>query len=248
MQNYKMKIAYDGSKYMGYNKMKNNPEKSIQGKLELILFKLYDEKVEVISAVNTDMGVHAKEQVVNFNAPDDRLNDSEVLNYFEKYLPDDIIILSVERVDERFHSKHLLKSVTYEYRLWKKDAPRRPLFERKYVNLMVQKLNVNDMKEAAKSFEGEHDFLAFTSNKKTRKSVKKMICLKIDETENEIVFTLKANGFLLHMGRIIVGTLIQIGLGQLNTDSIGKAFESRNMNDVGHKSSAGALCLLEVEY
>ena len=64
MQNYKMKIAYDGNKYMGYNKMKNNPEKSIQGKLELILTKLYNENVEVISAVNTDMGVHEKNKLL----------------------------------------------------------------------------------------------------------------------------------------------------------------------------------------
>lgn len=248
MQNYKMKIAYDGNKYMGYNKMKNNPEKSIQGKLELILEKLYNEKIEVISAVNTDMGVHAEEQVVNFVVPDDRMNEEGVLNYFEKYLPDDIIVLSVEAVDERFHSKYLAKSVTYQYRLWKKNAQRRPLFERKYVNLMVQDLNVDDMKEAAKLIEGEHDFLAFTSNKKTRKSVKKMIELNIDETEYEIVFTLKANGFLLHMGRIIVGTLIQIGLGQLTIDVVEKAFESKNNEDVGHKSSAGAFCLLGVEY
>ena len=248
MQNYKMMIAYDGRKYMGYNKSKDNLEKSIQGKLELILSKLYEKEVEVIGAVNTDAGVHAKGQIVNFIAPDNRLSEKEIFDYFEKYLTDDIIILSVEAVDERFHSRYLMKSLTYEYRLWKKDAPNRPLFERQYVNLMNQTIDVTKSKKAAKYLIGEHDFLAFTTNKKTRKSIKKLLSLDIRETRNEIIITMTADGFLLNMERIIVGTLIQVGLGQLPINIGEKAFESKDMNDVGHKASADALCLLSVEY
>lgn len=248
MQNYKMMIAYDGRKYMGYNKSKDNLEKSIQGKLELILSKLYEKEVEVIGGVNTDAGVHAKGQIVNFMAPDSRLNEKELFDYFEKYLTDDIIILSVEPVDERFHSRYLIKSVTYEYRLWKKDAPNRPLFERRYVNLMNQTIDVAKIKEAAKQLVGEHDFLAFTTNKKTRKSIKKILSLDVRETSHEITITMTANGFLLNMERVIVGTLIQVGLGQLPMNIIQKAFESKDMKDVGHKASADALCLLSIEY
>ncbi|WP_238882016.1 tRNA pseudouridine(38-40) synthase TruA [Clostridium sp. YIM B02551] len=248
MQNYKMMIAYDGRKYMGYNKSKDNAEKSIQGKLELILSKLYDQEIEVVGAVNTDAGVHAKGQIVNFIAPDNRLSEKEIFDYFEKYLTDDIIVLSVETVDERFHSRYLMKSATYEYRLWKKDAPNRPLFERHYVNLMNQTINVNKSREAAKHLLGEHDFLAFTTNKKTKKSIKKLISLDVRETTNEIIITMTANGYLLNMERVIVGTLIQVGLGQLPLNIIQKAFESKDMNDVGHKASADALCLLSVQY
>ncbi len=164
MQNYKMMIAYDGKKYIGFNKFKDNLEKSIQGKLELILSKLYEKEVEIVGAVNTDAGVNAKEQIVNFIAPDSRLSAKEIFDYFEKYLTDDIIILSIEAVDERFHSRYLMKSLTYEYRLWKKNAPNRPLFERQYVNLMNQTVDVTKIKEAAKQLVGEHDFLAFTTN------------------------------------------------------------------------------------
>ncbi|MBL4932748.1 tRNA pseudouridine(38-40) synthase TruA [Clostridium paridis] len=248
MQNYKMMIAYDGRKYMGYNKSKDNAEKSIQGKLEMILSKLYDQEIEVIGAVNTDAGVHAKGQVVNFIAPDNRLSEKEIFDYIEKYLTDDIIVLSVETVDERFHSRYLMKSATYEYRLWKKDAPNRPLFERHYVNLMNQTINVNKSREAAKHLLGEHDFLAFTTNKKTKKSIKKLISLDVRETTNEIIITMTANGYLLNMERVIVGTLIQVGLGQLPVSTIQKAFESKDLNDVGHKASADALCLLSVQY
>ena len=135
MQNYKMTIAYDGRKFKGFNKSKGNIEKSVQGKLELILKKLYETDVEVISAVSTDAGVHAKGQVVSFTAVNNQLNAKGIHDYFEKYLTDDIIVLSVAAVGERFHSRYQMKSATYEYRLWKKDAPNRPLFERQFVNL-----------------------------------------------------------------------------------------------------------------
>lgn len=248
MKNYKMTIAYDGRKYKGYNKSKGNIEKSIQGKLELILEKLYEEEVEVISAVSTDAGVHAKGQIVCFSAPHGQLNEKEIFDYFEKYLTDDIIVLSVETADARFHSRYQMKSATYQYRLWKKDAPNRPLFERQFVNLMVQLLNVDKMKKAAESFVGEHDFLAFTSNKKTNKSIKKMISIDVIENKNEIIITMTANGFLLNMERIIVGTLVQIGLGQLPIVSIENAFELKDPDGVGHRSSASGLCLLNIQY
>ncbi len=248
MQNYKMIIGYDGRKYVGFNNSKGNSEKTIQGKLENILFKLYDEKIEVIGAVNTDSGVHAKAQVVNFNISNDKLTMNELFEYFEKYLTDDIVVYSIEEESERFHSRYNLKTVTYEYRLWKKDSKHRPLFERQYVNLMNQKLDISRIKEAVTSIEGEHDFLGFTSNKKTRKSFKKISETEIIETENEIIIRLSANGFLLNMERIIVGTLVQIGLGQLPLDVIEKVLESKNVDEAGHKASAGALTLVSLKY
>ncbi len=169
MQNYKMIIAYDGRKYTGFGKAKGKAEKSVQGKLELILSRLYKSSIEVISAVNTDAGVHAKGQVVNFKAPNSSLGEKEILDYVETFLTDDIIVLSIEKVDERFQSRFAMKSVTYEYRLWKHNAPNRPLFERQFVNVMSQNVNVGKMEKAAQNLLGEHDFLAFTTNKKTKK-------------------------------------------------------------------------------
>lgn len=247
MQNYKMRIAYDGRRYTGFNKSKD-VEKSIQGKLESILTKLYEQEVEVIGAINTDAGVNAKGQIVNFTATDNRIDEKGIFEYFEKYLTDDIILLSVEAVDERFHSRYLMKSATYEYRLWKKDAPNRPLFERYYVNFMNQTLDTDKMKKAAKSLIGEHDFLAFTTNRKTTKSIKRIFSVDVKETSHEIIITITANGFLLNMERVIVGTLIQVGLGQLPVNIIEKAFQSKDTKDAGHKASAEALCLLSVEY
>ena len=248
MQNYKLKIAYDGKRYMGFKKNKVSEDKCIHGKMSNILKKLYSEDVELVSAVNTGADVHASHQIVNFKAPSDKLNAEEIRNYFEKYLPDDIIVLDIEEVDDRFQSRMLLKSITYKYRIWKSDAPRRPLFERNYVNHMRDPLDVEMMREAAELFEGKHDFAAFTTNPKTKNSVKEMISIEILEDENEVNIIMKATGFLLNMERLIPGTLIQVGLGERKVSSVLSAFESRNMDDAGHKAMAPALTLIDIEY
>jgi len=248
MQNYKITIAYDGRKYKGFGKSKGHADKTIQGKLEAILTKLYKEEIEVIGAVNTSAGVHAKEQIVNFIAPNDKLSNNEIFTYLEKYLTDDIITLSLEKAGDRFHSRYLAKSVTYEYRLWKNNAMKRPLFERQYVNVLSLNTDVDKMKRAAKDLVGSHDFLAFSANRKVKKSIKEMYSIDIEETKNEIRITMKADGFLLNMERFIVGSLVQIGMGQLPIEAIGKAFEYKASEYVGYKASADALCLVKVEY
>lgn len=248
MKNFKMTIAYDGRKYMGFSERKGNPDKAIQGKLELILTKMYNTYVEVISACNTEAGVHAKNQIVNFIAPDDTFDEKGVFEHFEKYLPDDIIILAVEEVDERFHSRYLVKTICFEYRIWKHDAPRRPLFERHLVNVLNQKLNVDKMKEAAIDLIGEHDFTVFSTNTKTKNTFKKIMEAKLLETDTEIIIRITANGFLLNMERFIVGTLIQIGTGQLPVNAIQTALSTGNSDYVGHKAMSDALALVEVTY
>lgn len=246
MQNIKMTIAYDGRRYMGFTVKKENQDKSIQGKFEMILEKLYESPVEVIGAVNTDAGVHAKHQVINFVVKDDRLDVEGLREYFEKYLPDDIIVMNAEAVDERFHSRYNVKMITYEYRLWKVDAPTRPLFERQYVNVQVQHLDVYKMKEAAIDFIGDHDFTAFTTNSKIKSPIKSVKAVKITETDQEIIIQISANGFLLNMERLMVGTLIQVGLGQLPMHTIERALSTQKSENVGHKAMAGALCLIDV--
>ena len=248
MINYRMTIAYDGRKYMGFSERKGNPDKAIQGKLEMILSKMYNTYVEVFSACNTEAGVHAKKQIVNFVAPDDTYDAKGVTAYFEKYLPDDIIVLSTEVADERFHSRYLVKTLTFEYRIWRHDAHRRPLFERHQVNLLNKTLDVSKMKDAAIDLIGEHDFMVFSTNSKAKNTDKKVYSVSVVETDNEILITMTANGFLLNMERLIVGTLIQIGTGQLPGDAVRKALSTQNKDYVGHKAMADALFLIDATY
>ena len=248
MPNYKMEIAYDGRRYKGFRKIKGEEEKTIQGKLENILGKLYEEEVEVIGAVNTDAGVSAAFQVVNFQAPKSIFSEKQIYRYFETYLPDDIIILKVIEADERFHARYNLKSISYQYRLWKSDALHRPLFERQQVKLMERPLNVSAMQEATTHFIGELDYRAFATKAKVKSTIKTVEELVVHETENEVLITITANSFLLNMERIIVGTLIQVGLNELNAQMIPKAFTAYNEKYVGHKAMSGALCLVDVSY
>lgn len=248
MDNYKITLAYDGKRYKGFRRIKGEEDKTIQGKIERILGKLYEQDVEVISAVNTDAGVSATYQVINFQAPKDIFSMEKVRSYLDEFLPEDIITLSIEKVDERFHARYLVKKITYEYRLWKSNAPHKPLFERQQVKVMDKPLNALVMEEAAKSFVGQHDFRAFSTAAKVKSTTKEIYDLNVIETECEIIIRMTANGYLLHMERFIVGTLIQIGLYEKELHSIQKGLSSLNEKYVGHKSMAGALCLVGLDY
>lgn len=248
MKNYKATIAYDGRRYKGFRKLKNDETKTVQGRLESLLGKLFEEKIEVISAVNTDASVHAKYQVINFKTSNETHTVDKIHNYMETFLPDDIIVLKVEEVDERFHARYNVKSLIYEYRLWKSNAVRRPLFERQQVKLMDKPLNALVMEEAAKLLVGEHDFRAFCTKSKVKSTEKTVHEVTVSETENEIIIRMAANGYLLNMERIMVGTLVQIGLYEREIESISKAFSTTNSKHVGHKAMASALCLVDVVY
>lgn len=248
MTNYKITIAYDGRRYKGFRKVKGNEDKTIQGKLENILSKLYETEVEVISAVNTDASVHAKKQVISFKTPSDAYKSDKIHNYLETFLPDDIIVIGIQEVDDRFHARYNVKSIVYEYRLWKSDATRRPLFERFQVKPMEKPLNVLVMEEAACRMIGEHDFQAFSTKSKVKSTIKTIQDIVIEETPLEVRIRIAANSYLLNMERIIIGTLVQVGLYERDIEEIDKAFATLNSKHVGHKAMAGALTLVDVKY
>lgn len=247
--NYKITLAYEGKRYKGFRLAKGDEaDKTIQGKLENILEKFYGEKVEVIGAVNTAPGVDAACQIAHYKTDHTAYTTGEIREYLETFLPEDIITYKVEEVEEQFHSQYKLHWITYQYRLWKKDAPRRPFKERHDVKVMDQVMDLDAMKKGADLLVGEHDFRAFTNNRKVKSPVKEIRELNIQETECEIILTITANQFLLNMERFLVGTLIEIGIGQKTPDTITKAFNSYSEKNVGHKTMAGGLLLLELEY
>ena len=249
MNNYKMLIAYDGRRYKGWKHEKgDSADKSIQGKLEGILSKLYNTDIEVIGAVNTTAGVHALGQVANFKAPYIELSEEEIHLYIEKYLTEDIVVKSLKKVDDRFHSKLNNKKITYQYRLWKKDSKDSLLFERHQVYRLNELLNVNGMQLGCKKLVGKHDFSAFTNKGKNKKTVKELFDVNVEETNNEILINITGNDFLVNMERFIVGTLMQIGSGQRKVSAIDDAFATLNKEHVGHKAMAHSLCLMDVLY
>ena len=244
MRNLRLDVCYDGSRYRGWQRL-SGTENTIQAKLENALCRILGEKIEISASGRTDAGTHAKGQVVNFHC-NSNMSCEEILSQLRRYLPEDIGIYSCKNVSERFHARLNAKTKTYMYRVWNSEQP--CVFERKYVHVDPRTLDVNAMQTAATFFLGEHDFLAFCSNKSKNKSTVRYISFfGVERVGNEVVFTITGNGFLHHMVRIIVGTLLEIGRGERMVESVPVLFSAKR-EESGEMVPSCGLCLMEVTY
>lgn len=249
MRNIKMIIQYDGSRYKGWQKqnIKGTTVSTIQDKIENVLSKMTDEEIQVIGCGRTDTGVHADNYVANFKT-DSKISIKDIKKYLLMYLPEDIVIKSAQEVSERFHSRLNVISKTYEYTIYNNSYS--DVFLRRHSHYIKDKLNLNSMREGAKILVGTHDFQSFTSLKaKNGKSTIRTIN-QIDITENNNIVKIKinGNGFLLNMVRIISGTLIDVGLGNIDVENVKKILEAKKREESGQKAPAKGLCMIKVEY
>lgn len=244
MRNLQLDICYDGTRYRGWQRLPG-ADNTIQGKLEKTLSRILDETVEITGSGRTDAGVHAKIQVVNFHT-NTAMTCSEILSQLRRYLPEDIGIYSCRDVSPRFHARLNAKEKTYRYRIWNSEAP--CVFDRRFVTVFPQKLDVEQMCRAAAYLHGTHDFSAFCANKHMKKSTLRTIfSVDITEVEEEVQITVTGNGFLHNMVRILVGTLVEVGLGQREPDSIPELF-GKARSEAGMLMPPTGLCLMEVIY
>ncbi len=244
MRNLRLDICYDGTRYRGWQRL-TGADNTLQGKLETALSRILDEPVEVSGSGRTDAGVHAQGQVVNFHCESD-MPAGEILTQMRRYLPEDIGIYSCKDVSPRFHARLSAKEKTYRYRIWNSDAP--CVFERRFVAVMPEQLDLAAMKSAAEHFLGEHDFSAFCGNPRFKKSTVRFIrALDIDRVGEEVRITVRGNGFLHHQVRIMVGTLVEAGRGERSADSIPLLFGGKR-GEAGFLAPAQGLCLMGVEY
>ena len=244
MRNVRLDICYDGTRYRGWQRLANN-DNTIQAKLEKALSRILDETIEISGSGRTDAGTHAFGQVANFHCSS-TMPVEEILRQLRMYLPEDIGINSCKNVSPRFHARLNAKTKTYRYRLWYSQAP--CVFERKYVYVCPGDYDVESMRESAEFFIGEHDFSAFCANKNMKKSTVRYIeNFQIHQNDREIIFEVTGNGFLHHMVRIMVGTLLEVGKGTRNSHSIPKLFGC-DRAEAGELIPACGLCLMEVTY
>lgn len=244
-QNYKIIISYDGTRYNGWEKHQKN-DLTIQGKLESVLTQMQGETVEIIGAGRTDAGVHAKGMVANFTLSEYK-NPKEIRDYCNKHLPDDICITEIHEVSERFHSRYNAVGKTYCYTCH--TGPLKPVFDKKYVYCINGNPDIQLMKQAAKQLMGTHDFAAFCSNKKMKKStIRTVDRIDIERRGDYITFTYHGNGFLQHMIRILTGTLLEAGYGKISPDNISSILESKHRPNAGPTAPSCGLCLIEVDY
>ena len=245
MTTYRMLIQYDGTRYNGWQRL-GDTDNTIQTRLETILERMTGEKAEIIGAGRTDAGVHAKGQVAHFRLETYR-EPAEIRDYFNRYLPDDIGIVEVTEASPRFHARYNATKKTYLYRISKDKAAH--VFDRRYVCRYDGRLDVNAMKMATIQLRGEHDFKSFCGNPRMRKStVRTIYTIRIEETEDEIDLTFVGSGFLQHMVRILVGTLIEVGEGRRDPTSMDALLEARDRRMAGPTAPAQGLIMLQVDY
>lgn len=244
MRNLRLDICYDGTRYKGWQRLSSS-DLTIQGKLETTLSRLLNEPIEVSGSGRTDAGTHAKGQIVSFHCNSD-MPCEKILQGLRQYLPEDIGVISCRNASPRFHARLNAKTKTYSYRLFYADGP--CVFERKYVYIDRRPLDVARMRTAAADYIGTHDFSAFCGNKNMKKStVRSIQRFEITENCGELNFTVTGNGFLQHMVRIMVGTLLEIGRGERDVNSIPSLY-GKSRSEAGTAVPACGLCLMEVTY
>lgn len=249
MRNYRMILQYEGTKYQGWQKQEST-DNTIQGKLENILSKMAGETVEVHGAGRTDAGVHAKGQVAHFKLYSglmEERTETEIRDYINQYLPEDIAVVSLKEAGERFHARLNAVGKIYQYRIINSKIPH--VFDRRYACVVEKPLDIEQMRQAAERLTGTHDFKAFTSTKRGKKSTVRTIeSIDIQKTGDEITLTYKGDGFLYHMVRILTGTLIEAGLLERSVSSVEDALGSLDRKNAGFLAAAKGLTLMEVLY
>ena len=243
MRNLRLDICYDGSRYKGWQRLATN-HNSIQEKLESTLSRILCEPIEISGSGRTDAGTHAKGQVANFHC-NSTMPEEQILDELRRYLPEDIGIYSCRSVSHRFHARLNAKTKTYCYRVWNSTAP--CVFDRKYVHIDERNMDVSLMEQAAQDFLGTHDFGAFCAHKTNKSTQRHIHSFTVKRIGDEIRFTVTGNGFLHHMVRIMVGTLLEIGRAERPVDDI-KRLYAQNRADAGGLIPACGLCLMEVTY
>ncbi|MFD3155650.1 tRNA pseudouridine(38-40) synthase TruA [Haloimpatiens sp. FM7330] len=244
MKNIRLTIEYDGTRYCGWQKQKN--DLTIQQTLENAINKITKEENDVVGCSRTDSGVHAKGFVANF------LTGSSVPGNKFKYainskLPNDIVIIKSQETSLDFHARYCSKGKRYVYTVSNREYP--VALYRNYIYHFPKQLNVDKMKKAAKYIVGTHDFTAFKSQGSSVKtSIRKVFKLDIIKNNDMLQFSISGDGFLYNMVRIIVGTLLDVGINKIEPEYIQEIIELKDRTKAGRVVPATGLCLEEVFY
>ncbi len=239
MSNIRLTISYDGSRYYGFQRQTGKP--TVQQKLEDALTDIIGSPIQITASGRTDAGVHAMAQTVNFHT-DTSLSPDEIFRLLNNKLPSDIAVREAKYASERFHSRYNVLKKVYTYRI--NTSGFSNVFEKKYVFDFFESLDINKMREASELLMGTHDFIGFSSVKKTKKStVRKIFDIVFTEKSGELDITYTASGYLHNMVRIITGTLIEIGAGYKEISVINEVFETGDRSTAGFTAPAKGLIM-----
>ncbi len=244
MHNCKMIIAYDGTRYQGWEHQPGRD--TVQGKLEAVLERLQGAPVTVIGAGRTDAGVHARGMVANAHLESD-LTAEEIGAYLNHYLPEDIAVLECREAAPRFHARYSAVGKLYTYTCYVGDV--KPVFDRKYVTVLNYRPDIAKMQAAARLLEGEHDFRSFCATPHMKKSaVRRVDSIEIREKRGYLYLNFHGTGFLQNMVRILTGTLLEVGRGKIAPEEMTAILEACDRGCAGPTAPACGLCLMRVDY
>lgn len=240
---YFIELSYNGKNYHGWQMQPNAI--SVQETINKALSQLIRETVNIVGAGRTDAGVHATQMFAHFDT-DTSIDSTELTNKLNAFLPVDIVVRKMYLVDDEAHARFDAVSRSYEYRVW---LGRNPFLVDTTWQLYQQKLNIEQMNEAALMLLNYTNFKCFS---KSKTDVKTYNCTITEafwkKEENLLIFYISADRFLRNMVRAIVGTLIEIGLGKRTIEDFTKIIESQDRTKAGVSVPAQALFLTKVEY
>jgi tRNA pseudouridine38-40 synthase len=257
----KLTLAYDGTPFVGWQRQAEGL--SIQGLVEQALSRIEGGPVTVVGAGRTDAGVHACGQAASVRLTS-AIEVAALRRALNAMLPPEIRVTGAQQVDPSFHARYSAESKTYRYTIV--NGPVLTPFEWRYAWHVAERLEVARMSAAAPLFEGEHDFAAFRGTGSSVKTTVRRVqgsrlsqvapgkewapwdCAIDDRSATRLVYEVTANGFLRHMVRAIVGTLVEIGAGRRELASIERALGSGRRADAGPTAPACGLCLVGVDY
>ncbi|ERI95331.1 tRNA pseudouridine synthase A [Clostridiales bacterium oral taxon 876 str. F0540] len=244
MRNIKLIIEYDGTNYAGWQRQNNAV--TIQQKVEESIVSLTGEKIAVIGSSRTDAGVHARGFCANFftnsTIPPHKFKDA-----INSKLSEDIVIIDSEEVSLNFHARYSSTGKRYSYTILNREQP--PAIDRRYVYYYKKLLDYESMKNACKYFIGTHDFSAFKSTGSSVKtSIRTINGADLIKAGDKIIFYVEGDGFLYNMVRIMAGTLINVGTGEITPSRISDIINSKDRTKAGKTAPAKGLCLEVVYY
>ena len=239
-------VSYKGTPFCGWQKQTVSKLPSVEVTIEKVISRILNKETKIYGSGRTDAGVHALGQTFHFDS-EKEINEYRFLHSFNELLPLDIRVLSLKRVEDDFHARFSAKGKTYIYKI--RNAQLSSPFESDLEYTLAQELDVKKMVEASKLFEGEHNFENFTTKEEDDAGfVRNISQLSITKQNEHIVIVMTGNGFMRYMVRMIVGTLIQVGLGKLTSEDIMKILEDRVRKPSSYKAPAHGLYLKEVCY
>ena len=243
--NFKLTIQYDGTRYDGLQRQ-GNTDNTLQGRLEGVLSRMVGKPVEIQGAGRTDAGVHARGQVASVHLPEG-YTPQEVQNYLNRYLPEDVAVVDVVEVGERFHARLSATGKEYRYHIRMGSVP--DVFARKYQYRVEEPLDLAAMERASGYLTGKHDFRSFCGNRRFKKStVREVFHIGVEVCGSDLTLIYRGDGFLYNMVRILTGTLLEVGLGQRTPESMVDILEARERTAAGKTAPAQGLVLQEVYY